>query len=31
MMKDALHSSLALVMATYGPAIEGVQENLRTV
>jgi hypothetical protein len=29
MIKDALHMGLAKVLAKYGPAIEGVQENMR--
>lgn len=31
MIKDALHTGLAKVLAKYGPAIEGVQENLRII
>lgn len=29
MIKDALHQGLAKVLAKFGPAIEGVQENIR--
>lgn len=29
MIKDALHQGLAKVLAKYGPAIEGTQENIR--
>ena len=29
MIKDALHQGISKVIAKFGPAIEGVQENIR--
>jgi len=29
MIKDALHQGVAKILAKYGPAIEGTQENIR--